>query len=340
MVVLVAGDANADLCVGLERFPREGDDARVRELDWSSGGTAVNVATALALLGAPVRLFARVGADPAADFALRAARDAGVDLGPVQREPGLPTGICFACISPGGERTFMSFRGANTALAPPAAMDDLLRGVAAVHVGGHALLEGAQRATALALIEEASRRGLPISLDLCMPLLRADPALVLALAPRTRVIFANELELIALADAPRRASSLNRDSAPPAQSGAIEAAVQAITQLGAPLVAAKLGQRGSVLIPPGQSVAPFPVEARDTTGSGDAYAAGFLFALLRGASPATAGRLGSALGALTATRVGAADALPSRAEVRAFLRERGAEEDLSALVADPPPPSA
>src|SRR5262245_19678257 len=115
MTILVVGDANADLSATVDRFPHEGDDAVVAALSWGSGGSAANVAAALALLGAAARLLTRVGRDPAAEVALRVARDAGVDLGAVQRDPTLATGLCFAAISPRGERTFFSFRGANMA---------------------------------------------------------------------------------------------------------------------------------------------------------------------------------------------------------------------------------
>src|SRR4029078_3504779 len=77
------------------------------------GGGAANVGAALALLGAPVRLLARVGRDPAAEIALRVARAAGADLRAVQVDTALATGLCFAAVSPGGERTFFSYRGAN-----------------------------------------------------------------------------------------------------------------------------------------------------------------------------------------------------------------------------------
>ena len=117
MVVLVVGDANADLSARLARFPHEGDDSPLAGLDWQSGGSAVNVATALARLGRRARLAARVGVDPAAEVALAAAHGAGVALELVQRDPSLATGLCFAAVSPGGERTFFSYRGANVALA-------------------------------------------------------------------------------------------------------------------------------------------------------------------------------------------------------------------------------
>ncbi len=120
MNILVVGDANADLSAALDRFPREGDDSLIGALEWSSGGSATNVAIGLALLDAPVRLLARVGRDSAAEIVLGAARAAGVDLELVQRDEIAATGLCYVAISPGGERTHFSYRGANVELAAAA----------------------------------------------------------------------------------------------------------------------------------------------------------------------------------------------------------------------------
>src|SRR5262249_15423799 len=113
MTILVLGDANADLSAAIPRFPAEGDDSLISALGWGSGGCAANVAAALALLGAPARLLACVGSDPAAAIALRVARAAGADLAAVQADDALATGLCFAAVSPGGERTFFCYCGAH-----------------------------------------------------------------------------------------------------------------------------------------------------------------------------------------------------------------------------------
>jgi sugar/nucleoside kinase (ribokinase family) len=334
MVFLVVGDSNVDLNGRLDRFPREGDDSPLSDLAWSSGGTAGNVATALALLGARVRLLARVGVDPAADVALRTLSRAGVDLDHVQRDAALSTGLCFASVSPGGERTFFCFRGANVALDLPA-VDVIFRDVTWLHVGGHALLEGRQRATALAMIDEASRRGLPISLDLCLPLLRTAAADVIALAPRLRVLFANEPELEALARSSAGYSGPGSKGGAPtsarARGGALDAALSALKPHRDLLFVAKSGARGSTIGAARLFVPGFSVEARDTTGCGDAFAAGFLFALQRGAPLDVCGRLGNAFGALTATRSGSAEALPGHAELCSFLRAQAAARELDLL---------
>lgn len=307
MTFLVAGDANADLSGTLASFPREGDDTTLRSLSFHGGGSSANVAVALARLGAPARLFARVGVDPAAEVALSAARAAGVDLGHVQRDRASVTGLCFAAISPGGERTLFGFRGANVALST-AGLGAAIEGARWLHVGGHALIEGAQREAARALIAEAERRGLPISIDLCLPLLRAEhgAATMDDLAPRASVLFANRLEMELLealrAPAPR-------------------------------VMVEKRGAEGARVITAAERVSlpGFAVGARDTTGCGDAFVAGFILAVARGASPRVAAELGNAAGALTATRPGAAESLPTHHEACAFLAERGAEAALSVL---------
>src|SRR4051794_34638646 len=198
MTILVLGDANADLSAALPRFPAEGDDSQVTALGWGSGGGATNVAAALALLGAPARLLARVGSDPAAQIALRVAHAAGADLTAVQVDDALATGLCFAAVSPGGERTFFSYRGANVSFEFGPAQASQLDGARWLHISGYALLEGRQRAATLALIDAADARDIPISLDVCLPQLRAWRDQTIALLPRLRILFTNAPELAVL----------------------------------------------------------------------------------------------------------------------------------------------
>jgi len=306
-LILVVGDAFVDLSARVPRFPPEGTDVHVRRIRWSSGGSAATVAAALASLGTPARLLARVGGDQAAEVALRAAREAGVDLSLVQRDPGEPTGLCFVVVSPGGERTFLSARGANADLAMPADLPGLLAGTAGLHLSGYALVGGAHRVTALGIAAAAKESGLPVSLDLCLPLVEGRRAETLDLLPRLAVVFGNEREVALLAGG-------DADSS-------VEAAARELVVRGARIAVAKTGEKGCVVASPEGAVAVpgFPVEAVDTTGCGDAFVAGFLHALSRGAALPLCGALGNALGALAATAPGSGDALPGRERLRSFV---------------------
>lgn len=287
---LVVGDANADVVAPVPAFPVEGDDLPIQQLLWASGGSAANVATGFALLGAPAALLARVGGDPAAAVALRAATNAGVDLASVQRYPEAATGICYAIISPGGERTFLSYRGANVGMMPPQA--DLLDSVAWLHIAGHALLEGQQRETTVTLLEQAVQRGIPASLDLCLPLVRTHSQATRTLLPKLHVLFGNMSEMRALEP------FANRET----------------------LFVIKRGAEGCELrgAEPAE-IAGFPMIARDTNGCGDAFIAAFLCALAAGRSFRECAVIANAAGAIAATRPGAAEAMPTLADLRAFL---------------------
>jgi sugar/nucleoside kinase (ribokinase family) len=311
MPTLVVGDANADLTALLSRFPAEGDDSPVSSLAWGSGGSAANVAAALARLGRPSRLLARVGRDPAAEIALRAARAAGVDLASVQVDDALATGLCYAAISPGGERTFFSYRGANRAMQPPgqAALAD----VDWIHVAGHALLEDAQAASTSALLASSQHTA---TLDLCLPLLRGRRVHIQALLPRFAVLFANERELCALADP--------HEHAPDDTEALLRLCRAARSMAGVGILVVKCGARGCIVAGEdgARPLPAFAVEAVDTNGCGDAFVAGFLDAAQRGCSPGECALRGNALGALAATRYGAAEGLPGHADLEAFLAER------------------
>ena len=315
MTILVLGDANADLSAALQRFPAEGDDSQITTLGWSSGGGGANVAAALALLGAPARLLARIGSDPAAEIALRVARAAGTDLAAVQIDDSLATGLCFAAVSPGGERTFFSYRGANVSFEFGPGQ---LEGARWLHISGYALLEGRQRAATLALIDVAEARDIPISLDLCLPQLRAWRDEAIALLPRLHILFANEPELAILT-----AKNAKIENATNLLGDLDALAIEPLLQQGVSTVAVKLGPRGCLIATTGtRHYAPgFAIDTVDTNGCGDAFVAGYLFAHLRGTTVEHCAALANAIGALKATRLGAAEALPDRATLRAFLTE-------------------
>lgn len=288
--ILVVGDANADLVAPVATLPTVGEDVAVPRLLWASGGAAANVATGLALLGMPTKLLACVGRDPAADVALRAAIQAGVNLDFLQRTDELATGLCYTLVTPGGERSFLSFRGANIAMAMP--KGDPFAGVGWLHITGYALLEGPQRATTLALIEQANTRAVPISLDLCLPLVRQHAASTHDLLPCIQIVFGNQHEMHLLAPVPSERG----------------------------LIVEKSGAAGCLLRGSTSARIPaFIVQAVDTNGCGDAFVAAFLATLAAGYSAEHAARTANAAGALTSLHHGAAEAMPSRTALEQFL---------------------
>ena len=305
--VAVIGDINVDLSFALTAFPHEGDDTPTTALRWGSGGSGLNIAVALANLGANARLIGRTGSDPAAAVALRVAQRAGVDLSLIQTDPEIATGLCGVMVSPDGQRSFLIFLGAKVRCDPAAVTRSALSGCDLLIISGYALLEDSQRTAALHAIDLAVIYGIPCALDLCLPAIRAARRMIAGLMPQLWLLTMNEDELRALL---------------PGQG--IQSALDIMVSTGLRAAAIKRGAQGcSVAYDTARiDVLPPAVSVVDTNGCGDAFTAGFSLALLRGGDLSGCAALGNVLGALTATRIGAADAVPSRAEILGRLDQQ------------------
>jgi len=283
--IVVAGDVMSDVVATLGGPIAHGSDTAARIVQ-RGGGAAANVAVWLARAGAPATLIARVGDDVAGRMATEALRAEGVDA-LLSVDPVLPTGTCVVLVEPGGERTMLPDAGANAALAPAPLPHD----AAHLHVAGYALLHPGSRAAARALMAAAHAAGLPVSVDpsSAAPLARTGPPAFLDWIRGVDVLLPNRDE----------AAVLTGEADPEAAALALAAhAREVVVKLGA----------GGALWTDGKRVeraASFPVPEADTTGAGDAFAAGLLAARVRGADPAAQLAAGCALASRAVARAGA-----------------------------------
>lgn len=297
-MLIIIGDINVDINLALSHWPHEGGDAVAHTATWSSGGTGLNSAIAVARMGGTPQLWGRVGTDPAAQQLIHTAHQHHIHTSAIQTDATLPTGLCVIPVSPNGERTFLSYRGANTAWQVPSAWPD---GTHWLHVCGHALVSDTQRQSAVESLQIAHARGWHTSIDLCE-----------ALAP--------QLDQLSTMVGVLTVLSGNSDEMRIAQQHA-----QYPIHTYANTVIIKRGAQGCEAITNGQqfSSAGFVVDALDTTACGDTFASICVWILMQNHPLTEALVVANAAGALTASRRGAADITPTRAEVIALIQQQG-----------------
>jgi sugar/nucleoside kinase (ribokinase family) len=266
----------------VEAIP-EGDGALVEEIRLTAAGSAGGTALVLARLGAEVRSAGAVGTDAAGDLLLALLDREGIDTSGLLRREDAPTSASVLPISPSGDRPAWHVIGANGAFGA----DDVdLEAVAAashVHLGGPEFMGGEAAAKVLA---HAREHGAVTSVDVLAP---GEPGLLDWIAAALE--HADYL-------LPNREQVLGFTGAADVAEGS-----RALLDRGARCVIATLGGDG-VLIDGTDAVPALDVEVVDTTGCGDAFAAGFLRGLSLGRDRRGAAELGCAAAALVAQGLG------------------------------------
>ncbi len=282
---LVVGDVMFDVVARLSGPLAPGSDAHAA-IRYHGGGSAANTAAWLAAAGAEPLLAGRVGDDERGLTMRDELRAAGVETA-LAVDPELPTGTCIVLVGPDGERTMAPDAGANDGLSEADVPDELLAAAGHLHVAGYALLRTGSRPAARAAISRALERGLSVSVDPSSAALLSPEFLDHAQGAGLLLPNAEEARMLSGESDPERAAR-----ALAARFGEV-----VIT----------LGPDGALWTDGRESVHcdAVVVEAVvDSTGAGDAFAAGLLAARMEGAEPTEALAAGARLAARAVSRPG------------------------------------
>ncbi len=306
-VIVLLGDINIDLVLEIPAYPAEGGEAIATGQTVAIGGSATNTAITLARSGHEARMIGRVGNDAWGRQAVSDLSATGIVTGWIGVDALEPTQINVVTVGPSGERTMFAYRGANARLAPDAVVEDAFDGAALFHLSGYALLQSPQSDAARRAIDLASARDIPVSLDIPGGVVATIAADVLALLPKLDTIMLDSGDLPRLLGLPSES--------------VLGPMVEALLERGVRRIALKgHGSRSLLCQRRSTDRSPwFAVEVMDTTGAGDAFAAGHIHGRLTGLSGRECCRLANAFGAMAVTRKGAGLAMPSLEDAKRLM---------------------
>ena len=287
------GVCTVDHIARVPRLPQRNENMRTLSYAMQPGGLASCALAAASRLGARCKIIARIGDDAAGAFIRRDLESEGVDASQLLVAPDSESHISVILVDEAsGDRSILT----RPPTGPPIAPGEIKReDITAARL---LFLDNISEMT-LQAAQWAKAAGMTIVLDPARPYAEIKPLLDLVDVPIVPAYWAEAW----------------LPGQPP------EAAAERLHAEGARIAIVTLGERGAVACWDGgtRHFPAFPVDVIDTTGAGDAYHGAFAYALLQGWELPRMARFAAAVGAMNCRAMGGRAALPTRAEVDAFL---------------------
>lgn len=296
--VIGFGALNYDRLYRVQSFVRPGEHGRILEASEAPGGSAANTVYGLAKLGKRTGFLGAIGMDEEGKAVLDSFLEVGVDTSRISVKPDSRTGTIVGLVDLKGERVLYPSPGANDLLSEEDLDIDYLRETEFLHLSSF-VNEKQLKLQLRAAKELGGETKISFS-----PGVYSDFGIeaISELLRRSSVIFLNSQEAEKLGGGWRKLGTLFSKRS---------------------LVVVTLGERGCCVFERRRAMSFSALPAKqvvDTTGAGDAFAAGFLYGLLEGLEAKGCAALGSFLAAKVIERLGARRGFPSKAEVEEFLR--------------------
>ena len=271
-----------------------------------SGGSAANTIAALASLGGKGAFIGKVRDDQLGEVFRHDIRALGVAFDTPPGDDGPPTATCLILVTPDAQRTMQTFLGACVTLGPDDVDEGLIAASRVTYLEGYLWDPPLAKRAIVKAAKAAHAAGRMVSLSLSDPFCvdRHRAEFLDLIDEHVDILFANEREIMSL----YRVASF--DESLQAVRGHCRIAALTRSEKGSVIVAGdEVHVIDAVRVP----------KVVDTTGAGDAYAAGFLFGLTAGRDLATSARIGGIAAAEAIAHLGARPETSLRALVQASL---------------------
>jgi len=288
----------------IDQWPQRGRLSLVDEMGMGVGGCASNAGIDLAKLGAKVAVIGRVGRDGFGDFVRATLNASGVDTSTIVVDPEAGTSGTMVMVHGDGERSFIHYPGANARVQPEDMPDEVLQRSKIVFIAGTNVMPGFDGEPAAQVLRRAKEAGATTCLDTVWDATGRWMEIIAPMLPHADIFLPSIAE----------AAEIVKETEP-------AKIAEKLMAYGIKIVGLKMGEQGCYLRTAGEELRlpAFRVDSIDGTGSGDAFAAGFLRGYLEGWPLERTGRFANAVGALCTTAMGTTAGVRSFDETLAFM---------------------
>jgi ribokinase len=299
--ITVIGSYNVGLFLKGDRLPAAGETIIGNHFFEGGGGKGSNQAVAASILGGNTRFFGRIGFDKYGQDALAMYRRLGINADTIRVDPSIHTGISVILIDRYGQNLISVIPGANFNLS----CDDI---EGALNTLCDSCMVACQLENRLEVVEYALRRTHEMGVTTFLDPAPAQP-LPESLYPCIDIIKPNETEATILTGIQVRGPASAEDAGRWFLARGVKTAIITMGEQGATLVTTE-GAR---------HYHPPKVKAVDATGAGDTFAGALLTAVAEGKPIEDAIGFANHAAAISTTRLGVTEAIPTRAEVLASM---------------------
>lgn len=307
--VLCSGILVADIFVPpMPSLPASGELLATDDFLLETGGCAANVATSLARLGVRASVNGAVGTDVFGDFLIHELSERGIDTTGIRRSPYFGTSKTVVLPVIGDDRRFIHTFGANSDFNEKDIPLDTLKEGGVFYLGGLLIMPALKSKGVAELFEKARSRGIVTVLDVVVPVGDATESMeyLRDILPFTDLFMPNDEE----------AHSLTGETE-------VDKQADRFLEAGCKTIVITQGAKGTLLKNSHTALYAdtYPIHFVDGSGSGDAFAAGFITGLVEGWDLKQTLSFASAIGASACTKLGCTSGVFNREQADQMMRE-------------------
>jgi ribokinase len=292
------GALNLDKLFKVNMIAKEEEEAFVTEFKECAGGSAANTVVGLARLAIKTGFVGKIASDREGEIILNELRTEGVDISGISISQINRSGTVMGYVDPNGDRALYVDPGVNDNLDSNDIERDYISGAEFLHLSSFV---GEKPFNAQKHLIEALY-GTRVCFDPGAIYARKGLTALKSIIHRSYSLFPNALEVKLLT---------GED---------YEAGAKKLIELGAEIVAVKLGKDGCFVTDGKEShlIEAYKVEPVDTTGAGDAFNAGFIYGLIKRKDLYYCGQLGNFVASRCVSAMGSRNGLPRLADLKTF----------------------